>query len=155
MTLLSPSASRGGAQPPDDIDKWLRAFFKAQMPHPWPSPEAPAPRRVAPPPVARPAPRWPLMRSRLALAASVALLATGLLFLAGAFQGRMNPAAPPIHMDGSANRENDPIHKGTQPLADPHDAQAPPKLKIDESLIQEPDGTKIEVKVIDWPVSPK
>ena len=57
--------------------------------------------------------------------------------------------------NGTADSRNNPIHESTQPIADPSDAQTPPKLKIDESLIQEPDGTKIRVDVIDWPVPPK
>ena len=51
MSLLSPPASRGG-QPPEDVDRRLRAFFRAQMPDPWPTPDAPR-RRPLPPDAAR------------------------------------------------------------------------------------------------------
>ena len=100
MSLLSPPpVQRGGTQPPDDMDSFLRAFYKAQMPHPWPSLAAPSPRRTA----ARPAKGWPLMRSRLAVAASVGLLAVGSLLLAGAFQGRSNvPSGPAITFPSAA-----------------------------------------------------
>jgi hypothetical protein len=146
MTLLSPpSVSRDGGPPPDDVDRILRAFFKAEMPDPWPSAEAPPPRRLLPFPAARPSKRWPLMRSRLALAASVALLVTGLLFLAGAFQGRpVSPVEPVIPM-GTAEH---PEFNGALKPPTPHD------LKIDESLIQTPDGTTIRVRVDELPPMP-
>ena len=78
MTLLM----RPSNQPGDDVDKLLRSFFQSEMPDPWPSLEAPAPRTLALP--ARPAPaRGSLFRSRLALAASIALLIGGSLMLGG------------------------------------------------------------------------
>jgi hypothetical protein len=150
MSLLSPPPiQRGGPQPPDDVDKILRAFFRRQMPDPWPSLEAPVLRRIAPAPVAKPARRWPLLRSRLALAASVALLATGLFFLAEAFQGRPHPPGPGVSIGpGSASRKN-----GIDGVVDP--SPVPDKLKINESLIQEPSGTTIKVDVIVWSLPPK
>ena len=152
MSLLSPPPiQRGGTQPPDDLDDVLRAFYKAQMPKAWPLLAVPAPRRTVPPPIARPAKGWPLMRSRLAVAASVALLAVGSLLLAGAFQGRSNAPADPIRVNGtSADSEYDPNQHPTPPRDD-----VPLKLKINESLIQEPNGTTIHVDVIDWPTTPK
>jgi hypothetical protein len=71
-----------GRPPEDEIDGLLRAYFQAEMPDPWPSFEAPAPRHVLP--LRRPqAPRFTLWRSRLALAASILLLIAGALFLFG------------------------------------------------------------------------
>lgn len=153
MSLLSPPPiQRGGPQPPDDVDKILRAFFRRQMPDPWPSLEAPVLRRVVPVPAAKAARRWPLLRSRLALAASVALLAAGLLFRGEAFQGRPNPAGTDLPIGpGSASRDN-----GVRGVIDPTPApEAPSKLKINESLIQEPGGTTIKVEVIVLPAPPK
>ena len=153
MSLLSPPPiQRGGTQPPDDVDKILRAYFRRQMPDPWPSLEAPVLRRIVATPAAKSTRRWPLLRSRLALAASVALLATGLLFLAEAFQGRSNhpETGTPIG-PGSASRDNG-VHGLINPTAAP---EGPPKLKINESLIQEPGGTTIKVDVIAWPLPPK
>lgn len=152
MSLLSPPpAQRGGAQPPDDVEDLLRAFYKAQVPDPWPSLEAPAPRRTPAPATIKRAAGWPLMRSRLAVAASVALLLAGSLLLAGAFQGRAVPPTDPIRVNGgSANRLNDPAQETHRPKD-----ELPPKLKINESLIQEPNGTTIKVDVIDWPTPPK
>src|SRR5438270_7739590 len=67
----------------DDLDGLLRAFYRAQLPSPWPALKAP------PPPAARrpaPGPRgWPLWRRRLALAASAALLVVAALLLSGQF----------------------------------------------------------------------
>ncbi len=104
--------------PPDDeIDGLLRAFFRAELPHPWPAMKAPAAPPTAP---ARPA----LWRSRLALAASVALLALGSLLLPG--QAPREPTAPGIG-PASAKRE---------------------KVRSSLSLEQAPDGpTKIKVEV--------
>jgi negative regulator of sigma E activity len=143
MSLLSPPpVQRGGAQPPDDIDQLLRTFYKTQLPEPWPA--LAAPRRTVAPVAGRSARGWPLMRSRMAVAASVALLAIGSLLLAGALQGRANRApAPVLRFEPSAKR---PSFDGTA-------APLPDKLKINESLIQEPNGTTIHVDVIDWPTT--
>jgi hypothetical protein len=102
MSYLSPP-------PANDVDGVLHAFFKAQMPAPWPS-------LKAPPNVAATAKGWPMMRSRLALAASVALLALALSFVSGAFHGRPNPSENPIAVDGAtASTENDPLQHPVQP----------------------------------------
>jgi hypothetical protein len=121
--------------PPDDeIDGLLRAFFRAELPHRWPAMKAPAPPTVPAPP----APRRPaLWRSRLALAASVALLALGSLFLPG--QAPREPQASPVPGispgPGSAKREKLP------PVA-------PDNVKSSLSLEQTKDGpTKIKVEV--------
>ena len=133
----------------------LRAFFKAQMPDPWPSAEAPPPRRVAPPPAARPSKQWPLMRSRLALAASVALLVGALLFVAQAFQGRPTLSGGSLPIRGaSADSQNDPIHHPTLPnVTIPSDAGTPSNLKI--NLIQEPGKGVRTIQVDVWPLPPK
>ena len=56
------------------------------------------------------------MRSRLALAASVAILALGLSFVSGAFHGRTIPSEQRITVDSpSASAENDPLHHAIQP----------------------------------------
>jgi hypothetical protein len=69
--------------PPDDLDRLLREFYRAELPEPWPvlrRPEAPPSR----PRAARPR-RWTGLRRRLTVAASVALLLVGYLLLARAF----------------------------------------------------------------------
>jgi hypothetical protein len=100
MNNLSPISTA-------DVDGVLRAFFKAQTPAPWPK---------APVVVAKTPKGWPMMRSRLALAASVGLLALGLSSLAGAFHGRAIPSDQRIRVDSpSASAENDPLHHSVQP----------------------------------------
>jgi hypothetical protein len=91
----------------DDVDGVLRTFFKAQTPAPWPK---------APAVVAKTAKGWPMMRSRLALAASVGLLALGLTSLAGAFHGHAITSEQRIRIESpSASAENDPLHRSVQP----------------------------------------
>jgi hypothetical protein len=68
----------------DDLDALLRSFFKAELPDPWPSLEAPVPRPSSC--LAQPPQRPSLGHSRLALAASIALLVLGSLFLLGKTQ---------------------------------------------------------------------
>jgi hypothetical protein len=71
----SPATPRDGGRLPDDLDGLLRAFYRAEMPDPWPVLEPPAAAGVAGGP---PAPgRRPLARSRLALAATVSFLLIG------------------------------------------------------------------------------
>jgi hypothetical protein len=154
MNLISPPpVSRGGDQPSEDVDRRLRAFFRAQMPDPWPSLEASAP-RPATIPFAQPPRRGGLFRSRLALAASVALLAMGLFAVAEAFQGR--PATPSSASFSEPPKASVPRGPDQTPVIPTgNDKGSPSKLKVNESLIQEPDGTKIKVEVIDWPVPPK
>jgi len=83
MKFLEPpgTESSGFARPPEDVDQLLQAFFRAEMPSPWPEMKVPAE------PPARITPRTrSLVRSRWALAASVALLAIGPWLVAGKFQ---------------------------------------------------------------------
>jgi hypothetical protein len=95
--------------PANDVDGVLRAFFKGQVPAPWPALKAPDV-------VVTTAKGWPMMRSRLALAASVALLALGLSLVSGAFHGRTNPSDSHIAIGGAtASTENDPLQHPVQP----------------------------------------
>ena len=92
------------------------------------------------------------MRSRLAVAASVALLAVGSLLLAGMFQGQSNLQGGPAITHPSALA---PGSDGSYQVPVSPEIHLPLKLKINESLIQEPGGTTIQVDVIDWPTTPK
>jgi hypothetical protein len=76
-----PSDANGVGHAGDDLDEVLSAFFRSQMPAPWPRLNLDS-RRVRPAqPVAAPS-RRPWFRSpRFALAASVALLIGGYAFL--------------------------------------------------------------------------
>src|SRR5262249_8812002 len=79
LSLQPPVRPEDARQPGDEFDALLRAYFRAEMPDPWPSFEAPLRKTVVP--FRKPARRFPLMRSRLAVAASVALLVGGMCFL--------------------------------------------------------------------------
>jgi hypothetical protein len=85
MKSLQQSAvePRVGDRSPDDVDGLLRVFFRAQVPKPWPVLKPPATKSrqegVA-------APRGlSLLRSRIALAASLLILLFGQLFISGMF----------------------------------------------------------------------
>lgn len=78
----------------NNLDDLLRAFFRAEMPDPWPSTAA-CGLAAAPPPAPSFAPRRAsLARSRWVLAASVALLLAGYQYLSGRFQDYL-PATQP------------------------------------------------------------
>lgn len=71
----------------DELDQTLRAFYRSEMPHPWPALQLPV---VSETPLSLPharRQRRPLWNSRFALAASIALLLLGSLLLSGAFRG--------------------------------------------------------------------
>jgi hypothetical protein len=117
--------------PPDELDGLLREFFQSELPCPWPAaPNPPArslPSRPFRPPALRAA---ALRRSRLALAASVALLALGALFAAGKVAPNNNP--PPL-TGGSASSTS-----------------GRPWVKTSLSLEQDPAGaTSIRVDVVE------
>jgi hypothetical protein len=91
MNLVEPPV-----QPDDDLDGLLRAFFRAEMPDPWPSLEAP-------PTLPAAFLHRPLVRSKVALAASVALLVTGSWLLPGSVPDDTVLEVP--HGQGTAARE--------------------------------------------------
>ncbi len=101
----------------DDLDGLLRQFFQAEMPDPWP-------RLVPPEAASAPAPvrwrGWTLLRSRLALAASLALLVGGQLLLAGSY--RSNEAARPRNSRKVAKDPRTPAH----PIPRPQNPDARP-----------------------------
>jgi hypothetical protein len=150
MNLLPPPpASPGGAPPSDgDIDTLLSAFFRAEMPDPWPTLRAPAGPRVTPAlpvrPSAPPPRRRTLVRSRLALAASVALLVAGALFRAGRPDEALPRAADPGDVSPpSANAEVNP--RAVKPAA-----RQAGKMR----LVQKKDATYIEAVEDDGPPMP-
>jgi hypothetical protein len=100
MNVLSPpSVERNGD--PDDLDRMLRAFYKAEMPHPWPVAPTNSPRTVLP--FHKPTARRPLFRARLALAASVALIASGALLIPRLFHDAGPAAQPPTPVNPVAD----------------------------------------------------
>ena len=71
----------------DDLDALLRGFFEAQLPRPWPALKPPAPSAEARAPLPSQH-RRPRSASRWALAASVALLLGGQVWLTRSGQDR-------------------------------------------------------------------
>ena len=99
-TLDSPTRGRSG----DDLDGLLRAFFHAEMPHPWPG--APVVEET-PVVLSRPVTARPrsLFRSRMALAASVALLLGIPWLISDSFKSDTVDSAASITLpDGTADR---------------------------------------------------
>ena len=141
MNLLPPlPAPPGGAPSSDgDIDTLLSAYFRAELPDPWPA--APARARVATAVPRRGLGR--LARSRLALAASVALLVSGALFRAG------RPDEAPARPDAP---------DATPPSADlgqdPHASKPAPRHAGKVRLLQKKDATYIEAVEGDGPPMP-
>jgi hypothetical protein len=88
MNVFVPpsTVSQNGRSSEDELDGMLRAYYRAELPNPWPSLEVPAARNDILPmrPAAR---RFPMLRSRLALAACVAFLVAGPLALSAYFNG--------------------------------------------------------------------
>ncbi len=72
MNAFASPPTPAGDPSPDDLDRLLGAFFRAEVPSPWPRPKALAAVPAAPARRAR-----TLRQSRLALAASVAALLVG------------------------------------------------------------------------------
>jgi hypothetical protein len=95
-SLDSPERGLSG----DDLDGLLSAFFRAELPDPWPAVTVLAP-AVVPLPAAAPPRRR--NASRLALAASVALFLTGSWLVSGKLPDAP-PDSGPLPHHGSANR---------------------------------------------------
>jgi hypothetical protein len=81
----------------DDLDQLLRRHFRTEMPHPWPAPSRLTLPFRATKPLSR---QW---RSRFTLAASVAALLIGSVWLA-ARSPEMSPTAP--GMQEATNRKD-------------------------------------------------
>src|SRR4051812_9136876 len=94
--------------PEQDVDQLLRAYFQRQMPDPWPAFEPPA-RRTLPFRPAAPRRRF-VLGSKLALAASVALLMVCGWLLSGAFDGPTGPKVPVDDTRGGVGRKDQGKH---------------------------------------------
>ncbi len=131
MTFLKDPVVSSG----DDLDNLLRAFFQAEMPNPWPAVEVPARRLQLAAPEEAPAPsrHSSLWRSRLALAASVALLVSGTLFLSS------------DRRETGANGGGPTIGPGKADLKDT------PHYRSHENLLVTPDGVVIRVDIFEEP----
>jgi hypothetical protein len=130
-----PSASPG-----DDaqLDALLGRFFKGEMPNPWPAFQPPAPRRTLPMPASRPEPpRRFVFGSRLALAASVALLMLCGWLLSGRFATPTVPTLPSVGPGGTADRNGGlPPLLGT-PEVPPPEMKSPVKGKVSPLTLEQ------------------
>jgi hypothetical protein len=104
MNVFVPptTVNQNGRSSEDELDGLLRAFYQAELPHPWPSPEVPALRNDVLP-LRSPLRRFPMLRSRLALAASVALLVAGPLALSAYFTGGKSAGPDTGGMNGTGD----------------------------------------------------
>jgi hypothetical protein len=102
FVVAPPNHRNDGVPEGDEVDQLMRAYFKAQMPDPWPSFEAPPTSSVLP---FVPPRRSTALRGRLALAASIALLAAGGWFLSGKFVVQpVNDVVTVPHTNASAEK---------------------------------------------------
>jgi hypothetical protein len=92
----------------DDLDGLLRSFFQAELPHPWPQLSVPESKKETP------SRNWFSLRrgmtSRLALAASVALLFLGHALISGRLQDALVKQGQGLQ-NGSAGRDKPLIEK--------------------------------------------
>jgi hypothetical protein len=142
MNRTVPPPSR-----PGDLDAWLSAFFRSEMPDPWPSFQPPAERKAPPTlPAPRKAPgRWPLFRSRLALAASVGLLVLSGLALPGRLGDPARKASGPVPGDATSNKADK--YPFPFDFDDGKENSLPRKVKTSMSLEQERDRTGFRIEV--------
>ncbi len=133
--VVPPNLNHADRPSEDEVDGLLRAFYKAEMPDPWPSLEAPVDRNLILPlrPAAR---RFPMLRTRLALAACVAFLVAG-----------------PIALSAYFNRANTTTAaQTTTPSGDAvSGSQMDPNVRITTGLQQGPGGTAVKVEANDAP----
>jgi hypothetical protein len=128
--------------PGDDLDALLGAFFKKEVPRPWPAFQPPRPKRVLPFRPAAPRPRF--FGSRLALAAAVALLLLGGWLLSGTLATPLRSGSHKIEIDrnGKAGRPLLP----PAPLVEPD--RKPGKVRSSLNLEQDDEGrTGIRITV--------
>jgi len=150
MNLLSPpNVAVNGHAGDDGLDNLLRAFFQAELPAPWPDAPVPptAPGRPAlltlrtPSPSVQVPPRVRLLtRSRLALAASVALMLGGAWILSGS--STPHPEAPiPSFQTGGVSAD---LNFRRLATVSPPAAVTPAQPSyIDEEHVVTPDGPVI------------
>jgi hypothetical protein len=135
---VPPVNANGVGHGHDDLGDTLRAFFRSEMPQPWPKLKLPTQERVIAP---FPSPNgstkfWPrrwLFNSRTALAAALGVLVVGFVLLSDTLKPRIG--------------DLDPDHgTATNPITPPNDGDSDVILK--ESLKQDGNGpTQMEIKI--------
>lgn len=134
MSALT-SRSDLGPLPEDDLDGLLREFYRAEMPQPWPKFRAPAPRVRLAPAVPQASGYSARLRSLLALAASVAVIALGAWWLSASAD--TPPVANAPHLTNGANPTAD------RPKFDKQPADGLPfDIRVDPNS-----GSSIELKL--------
>jgi hypothetical protein len=137
---------------PNDIDAVLGAFFKSQVPNPWPAFKRPPEKRTLP---FRPAAKTPrtgfVLGSRVALAASVALLMLCGWLLSGSMNGSMNAKGKPPFDRDSGTAVKDKTKHLFHELPPVNEKQPSDKIKSKLNLRQRDDG-RTEVEVIVEPL---
>lgn len=113
VAVQPPSDPTGCSAIRDDEESVLRAFFRAEMPQPWPSFSPPSADARSPLVIASTRRPWSA-RSHLALAASVGLLLVGSLALSNI----LKPGAPDASIEtlGPGARMKRPIDEPKSPL---------------------------------------
>jgi hypothetical protein len=149
---VPPVSSNGVGHGHDDLGDALRAFFRSEMPQPWPKLKLPTQERVIapfPPPTASKK-SWPrrwLFNSRTALAAALGVLIVGQLLLSNTLNPKAIDPLDDKRVDPSAVRPVKDPGKGIldkRPAPDPED----PDVILDESLIQDGNGpTSMKIKI--------
>jgi len=141
MRFIEPPTvgAHGSTRSGDDLDGLLRAFFRAEMPHPWPELDAPAFTSV---PSTRLAFWRRIKRSHLALAASVALLIGGSLL----FSGKLPAVGNIFKGDEIGTR---PTEDQRPKKAQPDEAIDPNKVFKNESIIVTPEGAGVRIETED------
>jgi hypothetical protein len=125
------------------LDALLGAYFKAELPDPWPALRPPKREEVLPFPGPRASAPSFRLGSRLALAASVGLLFVGAWLLGGNLSA---PVIRPLPAVGPGKAEKNHLPH-LKPASRDRGEPAPPKVKSSVSLEQGADGTGIKIIV--------
>jgi hypothetical protein len=98
-----PTGANGVSHSGDDLDEVLSAFFRSELPRPWPPLKLPGgpPVRPAPPAPAARARSW-FRSPRFALAASVALLIGGYAVMSATLTPPEKPAVTGADLNGGS-----------------------------------------------------
>jgi len=147
MNRVNNKQSRPNLPEGEPIDALLGAFFRSEMPSPWPAFRPAARTRLSPGPV--PVPRRSAYAGKFALAASVALLVVGTWLLPATFAPAPRGQSLPIIGPPSASKGGlTPIHLQPAQPGTP----APDKTKSSLLLEQGSDGrTQLKITVEELP----
>jgi len=140
MNIEQPPVPARNFGPPNDLDRLLYAFLRAEVPEPWPVLKAPA--HPAPAPLPVKSRRWPRLNSRLALAATVALCLVGSLALTSLFPG--DGRAPGKSLSGATGLPHISEKPSTDTTPDGRKVKVWEKGNLKE-------GLEIQVKLVDLP----